>query len=102
MTEIPDYLAEPVRVTADRDVRMSAAMMRALKKATGRTMSELLNADDDDEADRIQAMAFMELFRRAVPMGHMPDASTLWDYAELVEVEIETGGVATDPTNAAS
>ena len=34
---------EPVQITTDKPLRLSAEGMRALKKATGRGMSELLN-----------------------------------------------------------
>ena len=46
-----------VIVSTDKPLRLSADGMRALNKATGRTMTDLLN-DPDDEANRIQVMAF--------------------------------------------
>jgi hypothetical protein len=76
----------PVVISQDRPLRLTADAMRALKKATGRSMSELLN-DEDDDANRIQVTAFAELHRREVRMGHMPDAATLWEQAGAVEVE---------------
>lgn len=77
---------EPVVISPDRPLRLTAEAMRALKKATGRSMSDLLN-DEDDDANRIQVTAFAELHRRAARMGHMPDAATLWDQAGLTEVD---------------
>jgi hypothetical protein len=81
-----DYLDTPVEISTDRPLRLSADTMRALRKATGRTMTELLS-DDEDEADRIQALAFVELHRRAARLGHLPDAATLWDQAGVIEVD---------------
>jgi hypothetical protein len=77
---------EPVTISQDRPLRLTADAMRALKKATGRSMSELLN-DEDDEANRIQVTAFAELHRREARLGHMPDAATLWERAGTTEVE---------------
>lgn len=79
---------EPVviELSADKPLRLSADAMRALKKATGRNMSDLLN-DEDDEANRIQVTAFAELFRRAQLLGHLPDAATLWEQAGSAEVD---------------
>ena len=91
---------EPVQITTDKPLRLSAEGMRALKKATGRGMSELLN-DEDDEANRLQVMAFSELHRRATHGGHMPDAATLWEEAGTVEVEF-SGPVEIDPLGSAS
>jgi len=78
---------EPVVIAADRPLRLSAESMRALKKATGRSMTELM-ADDDDEATRLQVAAFAELHRRAKRSGHEPDAATLWDRAGEIEVDL--------------
>ena len=77
---------EPVDIDSERPLRLSAEAMRALNKATGRSMSELLN-DDDDEANRIQVMAFAELHRRGRRLGHLADAATLWERAGDVEVD---------------
>lgn len=87
MTETPDWAARPV-VIEPGSVRMSADAMRGLKKATGRSMTDLLQ-DDDDEANRLQVMAYGELHRRANRLGHLPDAVTLWDYAGAVDLEFE-------------
>ena len=80
------YLADPILIAQDRPLRLSAEAMRALAKATGRTMSELLT-DETDEANRIQVVAFAELHRRAARAGHLPDADILWEQAGLVEVD---------------
>jgi hypothetical protein len=77
---------EPIVIGTDKPLRLSADTMRALKKATGRNMSELLN-DDDDDANRIQVVAFAELFRRYLPSGHTPDAAALWEEAGAAEVD---------------
>ena len=92
----------PVEIDSERPLRLSAEAMRALRKATGRGMSELLN-DDDDEANRIQVMAFAELHRRGVRLGHLDDAATIWERAANVEVDFITptapdflGGVSSE------
>jgi hypothetical protein len=77
---------EPVVIAADKPLRLSPDTMRALKKATGHSMSELLN-DEDDEANRIQVMAFAELHRRQARLGHLPDACRLWEEAGMVDIE---------------
>ena len=57
MTREPDYgYGDVVHISSDKPLRLSADAMRALRKATGRTMSDLFN-DDEDEANRIQVMA---------------------------------------------
>lgn len=76
----------PVVVRDTANPRFSADALRALKKATGRTMTDLLS-DEADDADRFQALAFCELYRRLSPLGHLPDAGELWDRAGAVEVE---------------
>jgi hypothetical protein len=81
-------------------MRMSAEAMRGLKKATGRSMSDLLH-DDDDEANRIQVMAFAELHRRAARLGHLPDAGTLWERAGLVDIDF-VAPEAVDPLGGGS
>ena len=75
-----------IELSTDHPLRLSADAMRALKKATGRNMSDLLN-DDDDEATRLQVTAFAELHRRGVRMGHLPDAATLWEQAGTVPID---------------
>jgi hypothetical protein len=82
-----DFDAPIVVDTGNVSLRASPDAMRALRKATGRTMSDLLQ-EDDDEADRLQALAFLELHRRAARLGHLPDAGELWERAGAVELEI--------------
>jgi hypothetical protein len=85
MTE-HEQLDDDVVIEPDRPLRLSADAIRALTKATGRTFSDLM-ADDDDEANRVQVMAFAELHRRHARLGHLPDASELWERAALVPVD---------------
>jgi hypothetical protein len=85
---------EPVEIDSEKPLRLSADAMRALKKATGRSMSDLLN-DDDDDAARLQTMAFAELFRREARLGHLSDAAALWERAGSVELDL----VVTAPTD---
>ena len=110
MTEkTPQWARDPVTLEPGA-VRMSAEAMRGLKKATGRSMTDLLQ-DDDDEANRLQVMAYGELWRRAHRLGHLPDAATMWDYAGMVELEfvverqidpLEGGSSTTSPHSAAT
>lgn len=94
-----DYMNQPV-VLVPGSLRLSAEAMRSLKKATGRSMSELVQ-DDEDEAARFQVMAFAELHRRAAKAGHLPDAATLWEQAGLVDIDmVAEAGV--DPLGAGS
>lgn len=96
------YLSEPVTIAADRPLRMSPNALRSLTKATGRSFSELLT-DEADEANRVQVMAFAELYRRADRAGHMPDAGQLWELSGAVDV-IWQGpeNPLVDPTEGAS
>jgi hypothetical protein len=72
------------------NVRLSPQAMRMLTKATGRTMSQLMESPED--ADKFQAMAFFELRRRHPNLS----AEDLWDRAGTVEIEL--GAVVTaDP-----
>ena len=95
-----DEYDDEVTISTDKPLRLSADAMRTLKKATGRTMSELFN-DDGDEANRIQVMAFAELHRRGVRSGHLVDAGTLWEQAGSTVVEFEAPE-ALDPLGAVS
>ncbi len=85
-----DYLSEPVVISEERPLRVSASAMRALAKVTGRSMTDLLQgADDPDaEADRMQAVAFLELYKRTARLGHIPDPGVLWDQAGDVEIDV--------------
>ncbi len=80
---------QPVEVGEDHPLRLSAEALRSLKKATGRSLTDLLG-DDDDEVSRFQVIAFAELFRRERSRpewhGHVPDAASLWERAGRVEL----------------
>jgi hypothetical protein len=86
---------DPIEVGDDHPLRLSAEGIRSLKKATGRTLTDLLQ-DDDDDALRFQVMAFAELHRRAARLGHLPDAGALWEQAGTVELDFVTRQL--DPT----
>jgi len=83
----PAWALVPVVMDAERPPRFSANCMRAVLKATGRNMTEIMQDEEHDE-DRFQLTAFAELYRRAVASGHMPDAATLWEWAGDAEVEM--------------
>jgi hypothetical protein len=87
---------DPVEISPGRPLRISADSLRALRKASGRSMSELM-ADDEDEALRFQVMGFAELYRRYSRAGHLPDAGELWERAGLVELVFLPEQL--DPTN---
>ena len=91
---------EPVEVGPDHPMRLSAEALRALKKATGRSLTDL-TSDDDDIETRFQVTAFAELYRREVRRGHMPEASVLWERAGRVELDFVATDRA-DPLGAAS
>jgi hypothetical protein len=91
---------DPVTIDAGKPLRLSAEAIRALKKATGRTMTDLLQ-DEDDDANRFQVMAFAELHRRYAAAGHLPDAGELWERSGSVELEI-TAPEQLDPTPGAT
>jgi hypothetical protein len=79
------YLDEAVPLPVN-GVKATAAALRALKQATGATFAELLA--DVDEANRLQAMMFVELHKRATRLGHIPEPQILWEQAGLVEIDI--------------
>jgi hypothetical protein len=95
-----DNLDEPIEVGAEHPLRLSADALRSLKKATGRTMTDLLD-DDDDEVTRFQVLAFAELHRRASKAGHLPDAALLWERAGRVELDF-VPAERLDPTGGGS
>ena len=95
MTKRPAWQTEPVTVVPG-DVRMSPEAMRMIKKATGRTITELTK-ESDDEADGFQVMTFGELYRRALEAGHMPDAGALWELAGQVEIQFASEDMLADP-----
>jgi hypothetical protein len=96
----PTHYDDAVVVGANTTIRMSADSLRALKKATGLNLSELLT--DEDETNRFQVMAFAELHRRYTRSGHMPDAGELWERAGAVELEFAGESPAVDPTGGES
>jgi len=91
---------DPVTVNLDHPLRMSADGLRALKKATGRSLTDLLQ-DDEDEVLRFQVMAFGELHRRMARLGHLPDAGELWERAGAVELDFPAPEPV-DPTQGGS
>ncbi len=95
-----EWLDEPV-VLSQSSLRLSADAMRSLKRATGRSMTELMQ-DEVDEANRFQVMAFAQLHRRGSRLGHLPDAEALWAAAGAVDIELESDGTAIDPLGGAS
>jgi hypothetical protein len=91
-------LDDEVVVDTERPFRMSPDAMRALTKATGSSLTDILQGDDD--ALRWQATAFGELHRRLARGGHLPDAETLWQRAGLAVIVI-SAPTAPDPLGAA-
>jgi hypothetical protein len=90
-------LDEPEIVTVGaRGFRVRANDIRALKKATGLTLGDLLNGDD--MADQTQAMAFLAL-RRKHPDE---DPGELWERAGDIDVEFDAEPPTPDPTAAPS
>jgi len=77
-----------------QNIRMSPQAMRLLTKATGRSMTQLMESPED--ADKFQAMAFFEVRRRHPELS----AEQLWELAG--EVEVELGAVTPDPFGTAS
>lgn len=94
-----DWMTEPVELTAGT-IRLSADAMRSLQKATGRTMTDLIQ-DEDDVANRFQVMAFAQLHRRGSRLGHLPPADELWEAAGAVDIEFEADAPI-DPLDGAS
>lgn len=81
---LPTHIA----IANANDVRMSPNELRVLKAVTGRTMTDLMGEEADD-ADRLQAIVWLELRRR----GHLPS----WEDAG--DVAISFGGeTISDPS----
>jgi nucleoid DNA-binding protein len=96
-----DYLEAPVAIDPDKPLRASADAMRAFTKATGSTLTDVLQGEDD--ADRFQALAFFELHVRAAKAGHLPDAGELYELAGRVTIVFEApANVVADPLDAGS
>jgi hypothetical protein len=91
---------EAVVIDPNRPLRMTPDAMRALKAATGRTFTDLLQ--DEDPATQFQVAAFATLYRRAAP-DHIPPAVELWERAARTEVVFDASAITLDPiTGAAS
>ncbi len=84
---VTNLLPTHVEVRDANDLRVSPNELRALLAATGRTMTALMG-DDADDADRMQAIVWLELRRR----GFRPT----WD--EAGDVAISFGTPTPDPT----
>ena len=91
-----------VRVTP-RGFRMRASDAKAVMKASGRTLTELID-DSADLGDKLQAFAFLELRKLDRANGEESDPGELWSLAEDVDVDlIMDGEVPTpDPLSATS
>jgi hypothetical protein len=79
-----------------RGFRVRPNDIRALKKATGLSLSDLLSGDD--MADQTQAMAFLSL-RRQYPEE---DPALIWERAGDADVQFEDEAPKPDPTVAPS
>ena len=90
VTRLPNApLPDEVTIdTTNLELRMTPNQMRALKAETGRTLEELVGEGADD-ADRMQAMAWLELRRQ----GFDARWSAVGDVAVVVKSE------APDPTS---
>ena len=89
MAETERLVTLPTSVEANpNDLRLSPNELRALKAETGRTMQDLMGEDADD-ADRMQAIVWIELRRRGF------DAS--WNDAGDVAIAFTTP--EPDPTS---
>ena len=86
MTMTDAIYGAPVEVSVERPLRLSADCMRALEKATGRTMAEL-TGEGADQADQVQLLAFAELYRRYRASGHMPTPAELWEQAGAIDLD---------------
>jgi hypothetical protein len=87
---------DTLAISMDKPLRLSPDAIRALTKATGLTLTELL-ADDGDEGTRIQVMGFADLFRRYSRAGHLPDAATIWNQAARAYVPFVASSPPNDP-----
>lgn len=84
---VKNLLPESITIANPNDLRVSPNELRALKAVTGRSMSDLMGEDADD-ADRMQAIVWLELRR----LGYLP----AWD--EVGDVAIAFGETTPDPT----
>jgi len=86
LIHLPEPIPDSVRIDPTGGIRFSPNELRDLRVTSGRSMTELFQ--DGDDADRMQAMAWLELRRR----GHR----VTWDAAGDVAVELVTP--TPDPT----
>jgi hypothetical protein len=91
-------------------IQLSPNGLRALEKATGRSLDDLL-ADDGDKVARVQVLAFAELWRRARAAGEAPDPGDIWERAGDVDIDFApvaapgpllAGSSTTSPPSAAT
>ena len=92
-------LEDPILIDPARPLRISPEGMRAVKAATGRQFTDLLQ--DEDATVQFQVAAFAELFRRANRLGHMPPAVELWQMAAEADLIFEAPQ-ALDPMSGGS
>jgi hypothetical protein len=90
---VKNLLPERIEVANANDLSVSPNELRALKAATGRTMTALMGDDADDE-DRMQAVVWLELRRR----GYRPT----WDEAGDVSIAFGGSPPESDPTPTAT
>jgi len=81
---------EPAVSVQMTSLRMRPYDMRQLTKVTGRTFQQMV--DSDEPADKLQALAFVELLHRHPG----DDPAELWERAGMVYVELNAEPV--DPT----
>lgn len=85
---VTTMLPSSVVVTDQPDMRLTPNQMRALKAETGKTLEDLMG-EGADEADRLQAMVWLELRRQGY--------SAAWD--EIGDVAVEFKPSEPDPTS---
>jgi hypothetical protein len=98
MTDTNGNSPDEIVIDPARPLRISPDAMRAVKAATGRQFTELMQ--DEDQTIAFQVSAFAELHRRYAKLGHLPDADALWAEAGGVEL-VFTAPADLDPTNVA-
>jgi hypothetical protein len=91
VANLPTPLPDTITISGDPSaMRWTPNEMRALKAASGRTMTELLGEGADD-ADRMQALVWLRLYQD----GHQPDWEAAGDVAIVYQEAPEP-----DPTTA--
>ena len=76
-----DDTDDVILIDPDRPLRLSPDAMRALTKATGRTMTELLN-DEDDEANRVFLKALLQMDAHEVHTARDGRDALTWLHAQ--------------------